>query len=165
MEFYLTVGGCCTSHRCSLGLTSGRGHRKCAEGKLEESDTHWSAVRKGKNATWLPGVVIILTGQRCELKCRPTDNLCGVDLDTMIFVDGSPLCSFRMNMKYEYICELNLSPLLQLRLAYIKDKCRTQSHWASKSKMEVTNLGLVLQFGLRCFLTSYTSMLIQSELK
>lgn len=65
----------------------------CVEDKLEESDTQCSGVREVNNEARLSHkgpFVRILTGQRCELKSRSANDLCGVNLNAMILIDRTP---------------------------------------------------------------------------
>lgn len=74
----------------------------CVGDKLEESDTQCSGVREVNNEARLSckgWYGRILTGQRCELKSRSANDLCDVDLNTMILVDSSPIRFFKTNMK------------------------------------------------------------------
>lgn len=74
----------------------------CAEDKLEESDTQCTEVREVNNEVRLSykyWCVRILTGQRCELKSRFANNLCDVNLDTMILIDSAAIRFFKTNIK------------------------------------------------------------------
>lgn len=76
---------------------SGRVHRTCAEDRLEESEECSEVMKvrvKSETRFVCHGIGMptrILTGQWCELESRSGNNLCGVDLNAVIFVDSTSL--------------------------------------------------------------------------
>lgn len=75
-----------------------------AEDRLKELNTQCSGLIEMYNLvklTYKHQFVTTLTGQRCELKSRSANNLCGVNLNSMIFVDSTPLCILKTNRKRE----------------------------------------------------------------
>lgn len=89
----------------------GKVHRLCVEDKLEQSDTHCFGVREIKNEarpSFTGRFVRILTRQWCELKSRAANNLCGVDLNTMILVDSTVLRIFKTNIHVSMFASLLL---------------------------------------------------------
>lgn len=74
----------------------------CVEDKLEESDTQCPGVREVNNEARLSykgWFVRILTGQRREVESRSANNLCDVNLNTMILIDSTAICIFKTNLK------------------------------------------------------------------
>lgn len=103
-EFLPTVEACCTSRSQSSGWMSGRVRRMCVEDKLEERNEYTMSTNEAR-LSYKCQFVRILTGQRGELKGRTANDLCCVDLNAMILIDGTMLRIFKTNVECQYVLQ------------------------------------------------------------
>lgn len=71
------------------------------------NQTHSSTVRQAHTrAVTQTAARTALTGQRRELERRAADDLCGVDLDAVVFIDRTSRCVFntKVMIGFKYVC-------------------------------------------------------------
>lgn len=76
----------------------------CVEDKLEERNEYTMLTNEAR-LSYKCQFVRILTGQRGELEGRSANDLCCVDLNAMILIDGTMLRIFKTNVECQYVLQ------------------------------------------------------------